>query len=335
MQRTVGGEEALAAFLDGLPGQAGRIVLPEGEDPRVLAAASRLAAHRSITPVLLGDASTLAEGAAAHGVNLAGVEIVDPREPARLERYATAYCAARPRAGARTAHRLLRRALYVAAMMLQAGEVDALAAGVTLPTRRVIEAGRLTVGLTPGISLPSSCFLMLVPGFRGQAITPLLFADCAVNPHPDAAALADITLATAATARRLLPEPPRVALLAFSSHGSAPDPALGFIREAVARVRARAPELAVDGELQADAALMAGIAARKVAGASGVAGNANVLIFPDLNAGNIAYKLVQHLGGATAIGPLLQGFARPVADLSRGADPAEIAATARVALALG
>jgi len=326
---------AATAFLAGIPCRPGTVVLPEAEDLRVLTAARRLADDGPVHPVLVGHRARLTQAATRLGFGLEGIGVVDPSDDARLARYAERYCAGRPRTSIATARRLLRRPLYIAAMMLQSGEADAMAAGAGLPTRRVIEAGRLTVGLAPGIALPSSCFLMLVAGFRGRAVEPLLFADCAVNVRPDAEGLAAIALATATSARRLLPEPPRVALLAFSTQGSAGDPGLAHLVRARDLVRTADPGLAIDGELQADTALAAGIAARKLRAASPVAGAANVLIFPDLNAGNIAYKLVQQLAGATAIGPILQGFASPIADLSRGADAAEIAATARVALTLG
>jgi phosphate acetyltransferase len=233
------------------------------------------------------------------------------------------------------ARRLLKRPLYFGAMMVKVGDAEAMLGGVANPTRRVIEAGLLTVGLAQGITTPSSFFLMLVPGFRGQETARLIFADCAVNIDPDAEDLAAIALASANSARRLLDEEPRVALLSFSTHDSARHPAADKIKKALAVARARAPGLAIDGELQADAALIPQIAARKVFRESSVAGLANVLVFPDLNAGNIAYKLLQHLGGATALGPVLQGFDRPLADLSRGAHVEDVISTARIVLAMG
>jgi phosphate acetyltransferase len=315
-----------------IKGRGLRVALPEGEDERILRAAQRLVEAGLARPVIMGRPGEVQARAAALGVGLDGCEVRDPASDGALGAYAAHIAAGREKMTAGMAERMLRRPLYFAGAMVAAGDAAAMVAGVASPTRRVIEAGLITIGLAPGIATPSSFFLMLVPSSDGDPKT-YIFADCAINAEPSAQELADIAIASAESARSLLDGEPRVALLSFSTRGSASHPRVDKVRAALETVRRLRPDLAIDGELQGDAAVSAAVAAKKVQGASAAAGRANVLIFPDLDSGNIAYKLVQHLGGATAIGPFLQGFAKPISDLSRGASVDDIVASVAVVLA--
>ena len=299
-----------------------RVVLPEGADGRILEAARRLKDDGIAEPVLLGPGA------------VDGISCIDPETSEDLDRFAEAYAAQSAKIDAKVARRLVRKPLYFAGMMVRLGDAEAMIAGAANPTRRVIEAGLMTGGLKDGIERASSFFLIAVPDFQGQGPKSFVFADCAVNIDPTAEELANIALASAASAEKLLGDQPRVAMLSFSTQGSASHERVAKVTRGLEIAKGQAPGLAIDGEFQADSALIPAVAANKVKGKSPVAGQANVLIFPDLDAGNIGYKLTQYFGQAQAVGPVLQGFAKPVADLSRGASVDDIIATTVVALAL-
>ena len=301
------------------------IILPEGEDARTVQAAAICVRDKIAKITIIGNEESVRALAREIDSNLNGVKILDHRKSDEFGKIAQFYHELRRAKGVtlEEAEQTVKDSLYYGNLLVKLGKADGSVAGATNTTAHTVAAALRCIGVREGFKIVSSFFLMVVPDKKFGANGAMIYADCGVVIDPNAGELAEIAIASADSCRALLNVEPKVAMLSFSTKGSAKHQSLEKIIEAVKTVRVRVPDLEIDGELQADAALIPSVANSKAQGSS-VAGKANVLIFPDLNSGNIAYKLTERLTGGTAIGPILQGLDRPCNDLSRGCKAEDI-----------
>ncbi len=311
--------------------QKKRIVLPEGTEPRTVQAASILDREKLCTVILIGDTAAIKNVAQEQAVNIDDIRIIDPRRDPLTEQYAQLFYDLRKSKGItlEQARQTVEDSVYFGTMMVHNGDADGLVSGAEHSTADTIRPALQIIKTQPGISIVSSAFIMLVPNCDLGENGMFIFADCAVNPDPNAEQLAEIAISSAETARVLGDIEPRVAMLSFSTKGSAGHELVDKVQQAVKIAQAKAPHLKLDGEFQLDAAIIEKIGQKKAPG-SPIAGHANVLIFPDLQSGNIGYKLVERLAKAQAVGPFLQGLKKPVNDLSRGCSVEDIVNVATI-----
>lgn len=302
-----------------------KIVLPEGEEERTLLACEKIIKHGLAEPILVGNLDRIKSKAKEIGADIEGISIEDPENSGRIDLFTKEFYELRKTKGMtmEKAEKIVKDPLYYGTMLVKLGYVDGMVSGAIHTTGDLLRPGLQIVKTSPGVSVVSSFFIMMVPDCQYGEEGMLVFSDCAVNPNPNAEQLASIAIATAETARNLCGIEPKVAMLSFSTMGSADHELVEKVRKATEIAKERRPDLQIDGEMQLDAAIVRKVAEQKAPG-SKVAGNANVLIFPDLQSGNIGYKLVQRFAKAEAIGPICQGFARPINDLSRGCSDDDI-----------